>query len=240
MLDLTAIERLATRYQTTEVNVAREYCQHLFLSALYQQPAATAVLFKGGTALRIIYGSPRFSEDLDFSGFGVRQPAVEALIAEALGAVERVGLELEIEEAKATSGGYLGIIRARFLAYDVAMQVEVSLRARGAQRPETALIAGDFLPAYTLLHLPQEQLVREKVQALLTRGKARDFYDAYFLLRKGLVPPRDRHLLRQVSSRLRRLKPAMFQELRVFLPRSQHGLVKDFPAVLQRELAPYR
>ena len=236
MIDAPALQQLATRWQTTTLNVAREYCQHLFLRAFYQRDGSERVLFKGGTALRIVYGSPRFSEDLDFSGFGIRPQAIEELLMEALGAVERVGLVLDIEEAKATTGGYLGIVHSRWLDYRVAMQLEVSLRSRGSVSPTTALIAGDLLPAYTLLHLPQEALVEEKVRALLDRGKPRDFYDLYFMLRKGLLPPTRRSLLARVPERLRRLKPEAFQELRLFLPKDQQGLTKDFRARLEQEL----
>ncbi|OGW90845.1 MAG: hypothetical protein A3D28_01095 [Omnitrophica bacterium RIFCSPHIGHO2_02_FULL_63_14] len=230
---------MATQYQTTTLNVAREYCQHLFLSAFYQRPAASRILFKGGTALRIIYGSPRFSEDLDFSGFGIRKPEIEELITDTLSAIERVGLSLEIEEAKATSGGYLGIIHHRFGDYHVEIRLEISLRDRATVKPETALIAGDFLPAYTLLHLPQARLVEEKLSALFDRAKPRDFYDLYFMLRKGLLPQRDRHRLNEVLTRLKHMKSAPLQELKLFLPRDQQALAKDFRATLERELKRY-
>ncbi|MBN1444929.1 MAG: nucleotidyl transferase AbiEii/AbiGii toxin family protein [Candidatus Omnitrophica bacterium] len=62
---------MALQYKTTEINIAREYVQHLFLSSLYREKSSEKVLFKGGTALRIVFQSPRFSEDLDFSGFGI-------------------------------------------------------------------------------------------------------------------------------------------------------------------------
>ncbi len=236
MIDTGTIQRLAVQFQTTALNVAREYCQHLFLSALYQHPEADRLLFKGGTALRIIYGSPRFSEDLDFSGIAIREPAIEELLTDTLSRVERVGVRLEIEEAKATSGGYLGIIHSRFLDYHVEMQMEVSLRERGRIAPAMTLIASELVPAYTLLHVPQALLVAEKLQALLSRGKPRDFYDLYFLLRKGVLAPRDRARLPQVLSRLQRADPESFQELKLFLPRDQQGILKDFRATLEREL----
>lgn len=241
MIDGSTIQRLATTYQTTTLNVAREYCQHLFLSAFYQHQAADRVLFKGGTALRIIYGSPRFSEDLDFSGFGVGRSAIETLIAETLSTVERVGIALEIEEAKATSGGYLSVIHSRFLAYHVEIQLEISLRKHQPRLAvgATALIASDFLPAYTLLHVPQDMLVEEKIQALLTRGKARDFYDLYFILRKGLLSPQGRRILPQALERLKRMRPDALQELGLFLPKDQQRIVKDFRATLERELRRY-
>jgi len=71
MLDREIIRKLALQHQTTEINIAREYVQHLFLSVFYQEPDSEKVLFKGGTALRITFQSPRFSEDLDFSGFRI-------------------------------------------------------------------------------------------------------------------------------------------------------------------------
>lgn len=198
MIDDGVLQKLATRFHTTTLNVAREYVQHVFLSAWYRHQAADRVLLKGGTALRIIYGSPRFSEDLDFSGFGIRPNAIEVLLTDVLSEMAQLGMGVEIVEAKATSGGYLGIMRSRLLGYRVETQLEISLRQQGSVKPATALIAGEFLPAYTLLHLPQDRLIEEKLRALLDRATPRDFYDVYFILRKGLLPPGQRARLRQV------------------------------------------
>lgn len=239
MMDAGVIQKLATRYQTPAINVAREYCQHLFLSAFYQHRRASHVLFKGGTALRVIYGSPRFSEGLDFSGFGVRKPVIEELITDTLSTVERVGITVDIEEAKATSGGYLGIVHNRFGDHHVEIRLEISLRERTSPKPETTLIASDFLPAYPLLHLPQTLLIKEKLDALLDRAKPRDFYDLYFILRKGLLPEKSRHLLAEALSRLKRMRPESFQELRLFLPKDQRSVAKDLRAALERELQRY-
>ena len=38
--------------------------------------------FKGGTALRIIFKSPRFSEDLDFSAYNISIPEINQLVDE--------------------------------------------------------------------------------------------------------------------------------------------------------------
>ena len=47
--------------------VVREYWEILVLKGLYDSPYGRKLIFKGGTALRLAYDSPRFSEDLDFS-----------------------------------------------------------------------------------------------------------------------------------------------------------------------------
>ncbi len=68
MLSLKNLNEFIKKLQTIPKNVVREYIQHLFLSCLYKIKGSEKLLFKGGTALRIIFGSPRFSEDLDFTG----------------------------------------------------------------------------------------------------------------------------------------------------------------------------
>ena len=48
-------------------NVAREYLQARILGALQRAGALIPLAFHGGTALRFLYNSQRYSEDLDFA-----------------------------------------------------------------------------------------------------------------------------------------------------------------------------
>lgn len=48
-------------------STAREYLQARILQALQDQGLFSRWTFHGGTALRFLYGLPRYSEDLDFS-----------------------------------------------------------------------------------------------------------------------------------------------------------------------------
>ena len=66
MISEDTIQAIAKKEQATELNVRREYFQHVFLSHLYRQSESDQTYFKGGTALRLIYRSQRYSEDLDF------------------------------------------------------------------------------------------------------------------------------------------------------------------------------
>jgi len=47
MITQDTIKKLATKYQTSEFNIAREYSQHLFLSYFYREKHSEKVLFKG-------------------------------------------------------------------------------------------------------------------------------------------------------------------------------------------------
>ena len=109
MIEAKAIRELADRYQTTADNVVREYFQHLFLSHLYRQKDSDHLFFKGGTALRVVWQSPRFSEDLDFTGTNTNIRAIESVVEKTLVGVEGEGIHVKIDEAKKTSGGYFSI-----------------------------------------------------------------------------------------------------------------------------------
>ncbi len=71
-----------------------------FFVIFYQQPETERILFKGGTALKIIYQSPRFSEDINFSGFNISIFQTESLILNALKEIETLGILVKIFESK--------------------------------------------------------------------------------------------------------------------------------------------
>jgi len=66
MLTKAQIQRLAQRNGVGMQVQERDYVQHLILRLLYSR--SQALIFKGGTALRLVYGGSRYSEDLDFNG----------------------------------------------------------------------------------------------------------------------------------------------------------------------------
>jgi len=50
--------------------IVREEYEMIVLKRLFESEIGSSFVFKGGTALRLAYGCPRFSEDLDFSMIG--------------------------------------------------------------------------------------------------------------------------------------------------------------------------
>lgn len=240
MIEKILIQQLSNRYQTTVDNIVREYFQHLFLAQLYQEKRSEKLLFKGGTALRIVWQSPRFSEDLDFTGVNLKVREIEEILQETLAKMERSGIKTGIQESKETSGGYLAIFDFRTDAYRSRVQVEVSRREGKKIRGSAALIQTDLIPAYTLVHLEETALVGEKIRACLTRGKARDFYDLYFILRGRMafqeVFARDKALKTGLVSAIRHGDKNFSHDLKQFLPVSQHLIIKGFPEVLIREI----
>jgi len=240
MIEAKALKQLADRQQTTMDNIVKEYFQHLFLSLLYKEKKSEGLLFKGGTALRIIWRSPRFSEDLDFTGSKITVAQIETLMESALQNVESEGIKTDIEESKKTSGGYLAIFHFKTDEYQGGIQIEVSLRSEPKDAGTTSLISWDLLPPYTLVHLDEKKLVGEKIQACLTRAKARDFYDLYFILRNRMAFKetfsKDKTLGVKILKATQSQKLDLKSELKRFLPASQQALLKDFKTTLLAEI----
>lgn len=246
MITKEALQKFATQYQTGLFpNIVREYFQHVFLSELYKLPQSQNLLFKGGTALRIVYGSPRFSEDLDFSAFKVTDRTikkyVEDLFVYVLAEIERMGIRVEVgEKSNKTTGGYFGVATFKMQDYE-PVDVEINISARNGREinGEVDSIANDFVPTYTLIHLPQEELVEEKIfGALLERKKPRDFYDLYFMMRKNMLSMEHKNKLKEVKERiLADARTINFRgELGTFLPVSQQAIIRDFHRALEAEL----
>lgn len=246
MITVETLEKLARQYQTGVFpNIVREYFQHIFLQELYKLREAENMLFKGGTALRIIYGSPRFSEDLDFSLFRVSSAQVksfvENLFSEVLAETERIGIKIELgAKLDATTGGYFGTATFKMSEYQpVGLGINVSARNGRDMRGEVDSIANDFVPTYTLIHLPQDEIVEEKIfSALRERKKPRDFYDLYFVMRKGILSnSQKRRLVGMKNAVIEDAKKVNFRaELGAFLPANQQAIIRDFPFMLEREL----
>ncbi len=240
MIEKKQVQILAQAWQTTTDNVVREYFQHLLLSGLYQEKGSDSLFFKGGTALRIIWHSPRFSEDLDFTGVNVTVKGIETLIEGSLAKMEMDGIKTEIVESKSTSGGYLAIFEFATSEYKSQIQVEVSLRNGKKVSGTAVLIQSDLVVPYILIHLKEEQLISEKIQACLTRGKARDFYDLYFILRSRMAFKeafiQDKQLKAKILNVVKSGKLNFKRELKIFLPVNQHRIIKGFPETLVTEI----
>ncbi len=236
MISSETIKEFTVKNQTTEMNVVREYIQNLFLSYLYQQDRSEQILFKGGTALRLIHESPRYSEDLDFTGFVIKEKDIETILKRTLVAVNREGIDMKITESKSTSGGYLSIIEGTAGEWKPRILINVSLRPKTVEK-EAVLITNPFMPPYLVFSLPENQMVLEKINALLKRKKPRDFFDLYFILRKGISRKIVASHKNKLMSEIKEIDDkAISRELKLFLPRSFWPVIRNLRENLIKEL----
>jgi predicted nucleotidyltransferase component of viral defense system len=241
MLSLENLKEFTKKYQTRVENIKREYLQHLFLSFLYQLENSEKLLFKGGTALRFVFGSPRFSEDLDFTGQNIHLcKIIDELFIQTIHQVEKVGINITFKEAKPTSGGYLGVIHYTIYDFSENMKFEVSLRKSNKAKYEITTLVNDYTIAYPVICLPTKKIVHGKISALLNRGKPRDYYDLYFILRhpemRKYINPNS---LKLTLENLKNTRINFKEELSVLLPASHQMLLKNFRQILLQEITKY-
>lgn len=195
MLTRTQLERIAQRHRINLQAQERDYIQHLFLYLLYTTARTQHVglHFKGGTALRLVYGSPRFSEDLDFNSDLTEAETRTRLLA-TVSDLALFGVNAVARNQRRTRSSwgfdlsYAGplfdgrTITKGKLRVDVSLRTEPVDLARSLVQP-----AYDDVEPFMISVLSLEHILAEKVRALLVRAKPRDLYDVWFLLQKGVM-----------------------------------------------------
>ncbi len=243
MINLANITELAIREQTSEINIAREYLQHLFLRELYKKDGADRFLFKGGTAIRIVYQGSRYSEDLDFSIPRMSKREIEDILEETFASIGQEGIttNLNIQEATETTGGYLAIIQLDILGFKVEIMTNMQMKDDVAWLvPETHVITNQFLPAYSLTALKGELIVKEKMNALIERHKPRDVFDAYFFARHAQLRqylPHESETLARINTSLDQISDHDLEvDLKPFLPKNYQSIIKQLKSSVREEL----
>jgi predicted nucleotidyltransferase component of viral defense system len=173
-------------------NVAREYLQARILGALQQAGAMIPLAFHGGTALRFLFASVRYSEDLDFA---LEQASEEYDFRSYLQAIrsaftaEGYQVELKVSDQKTVHSAF---VRFRGLLYELglsphrdevlAVKIEVDTNP-----PRGAELATTIVRRYVILqlqHHDRASLLAGKLHAILQRPytKGRDVYDLLWYL----------------------------------------------------------
>ena len=182
-------KELAEYAKVTALNMGqaeKDYFQNILLFIIYQA-YSTGAVFKGGTALKKCYGLSRFSEDLDFT-FTEKFDAKDIEKG-----IERFKIDSRIQTKKYENGIKI-ILRIKGPLYTGVPQslcnlvIDVSFRESVILPPVVKTI-GRFLeeiPAFDVFVMEEKEIFTEKIRAVLSRSKARDVYDVWFLLNKGV------------------------------------------------------
>ncbi len=165
----------------------KEYFQDIVLFIIYER-FGREVVFKGGTAMNRCYNLNRFSEDLDFTAKKIDLPKS---LNEGL---KRFYIDYELSESPYEDGIKI-IIRLRgplFIGKKQSMckiELDLSFRESVLLKPKIETI-GRFLkeiPAFNVVVMQEEEILAEKVRAIMTRTRARDVYDMAFLLDRNTM-----------------------------------------------------
>lgn len=170
----------------------KDYFQEMILFILYQEYGQELV-FKGGTALTKCYGFDRFSEDLDFSA--KKEYDFEKTISNGL---KRFFIEFEVERKKHKESIDLSY-RIKGPLFNgnrnslCKIEVDISLRDVPLLKASVKKIGLQIeeIPLFQVVVMSEQEILAEKIRAIMTRNKARDLYDVYYLLKKGTKVNKD-------------------------------------------------
>jgi len=172
-----------------------EYLQHELLDSLFKNASAAELSFIGGTAIRILHDSHRFSEDLDFDNFGLSFSQFEELLKTACRDMEYKGFLIEYRVVeKGAWHCYIRfpkILQETGLSPDAERKILIRIDSEVKEKfydPKNVFL-NRFNVYRQILAAPAAILLAQKMITIMyrRREKGRDIFDVSFLT--GIAAP---------------------------------------------------
>lgn len=202
---MTTYESMLAAYRndsgsTATKNAEQEVCQKIALAGLHRGGFFDHAAFYGGTCLRMFYGLPRFSEDMDFS---LTQKRDDIHLENYFDAIREefnlAGFDITItkKEKKAFGKVESAFLKENTEAYDIKFQTKKTVKVKIELDTDPPLL---FNTEQKLLMQPYSFMVRcftlpdlyaGKMHALVYRAwqrrvKGRDWFDFEWYVRNGV------------------------------------------------------
>jgi predicted nucleotidyltransferase component of viral defense system len=182
-----------------EREVLREYLQCLILQILFESDYANKFCFLGGTSIRLVHNSNRFSEDLDFDNFSISKKEfiqVSDLIRRQLN-LQGFNIDVEIvgKAAFRLDIKFVDVLQEYNLTghKNQKLLIQFDTEAQKFDYKPEQFILNRFGVFSQLIVTPVDLLLAQNFYAILNRprNKGRDFYDVVFLLGMNVKPNYD-------------------------------------------------
>jgi len=210
------------RDQTLARCLVREYLQVRLLQSLQDRGAFAAWAFQGGTALRLLYSMPRFSEDLDFA---LVEPGEADNFRDTVGDARKVfegegyDVGVRISDRRVVKFAFVsfrGLLFELGLSAHESETLSVKLEV-DSNPPAGARIVSTIVRRYVILNLrhhDKTSLFAGKLHAILARRytKGRDIYDLLWYLSDRTWPPPNIELLNNALQQTRWQGPQVTPE----------------------------
>lgn len=193
MIRKDEIRKIAVGKNLSAENAEKDYLLELLLYSIYSNFSDTLIL-KGGTALYKFYNLNRFSEDLDFV-LNKRKIDLKKILSKILKSTSLVGIDGRIKNIEKYKNEINIRLNFKGPLYNGSKEslafisLNISLREKPVQIKKELLIPSyKEIPSFEVFAMDVQEILSEKVRAILTRNKARDIYDCWFLLKRGVKP----------------------------------------------------
>lgn len=218
--------------------VLREYLQILILKELYRLEEGKKFCFTGGTYLRLLHQTKRFSQDLDFNAKNLSKAAFEKTVEKIQLSLKQEGIAARLDFAHWENLWVAEIIfpdvervygiESKYSKKEgLLIKLEV-YRPRWKIKPEV-LMAGGFGYMSPVVCTQKGALFADKIDALVKKNRARHLFDILFMLSKkypidanvlkalGIKGPPLETIIRRVENFSERELKSQAEALRPFL-----------------------
>ncbi len=137
------------------------------------------MIFGGGTMLRLCYGLKRYSVDLDFWTYRIDK--VDEFFINIGEAFKK---DYDITDAK--NKYYTLLFEIKKAPYPRKLKIEIRKENKESNFQETIAYSPHSNQQVLLKSFTLEQMMKNKIGALLDRKEIRDVFDIEFLIRKGV------------------------------------------------------
>lgn len=206
---MLSLEALATEAQQRGIpqgkmrGILREYLQVLILKEMYKLPEGKRLFFTGGTYLRLIHHTKRFSQDLDFNVDTMKKDAFEGALERVQKNLKKEGFGINLnfghwdhilvaELVFPDIEKYYGVISRYARKEGIIIKVEAN-RPRWKIKPESLGVTG-FGQMFPVVCTDRGAFFADKIDALIKKTLARHVFDILFMLSQKY--PIDTHVLR--------------------------------------------
>jgi predicted nucleotidyltransferase component of viral defense system len=193
MLDLSHIESFYPEaLRPMKRSLLREYLQLKILEQIFGSPWAGKLVFMGGTAIHLVHGNTRFSEDLDFDNQGIDAEEFREMGDLIVRAFKLQGYNVDSTiVVKSAFHCFLrfpgllfeaGISRHR----DEVLTIQIDAEPQNFSYTPEKVLLNKFDVFVRIAVVPAAVLTAQKITCLFTRKRpmGRDAFDIVFLLGK--------------------------------------------------------
>ena len=171
-------------------NLYRENIIIEVVQALAKSMAGSRIAFKGGTALKLFYDLPRYSEDIDYDSLpGITPQEIMNIIGNLC---KKRRWEITDEAVKYSTL----LLELRFVGPERNFQIKIKISTREKEL-ETSILSLRGIPVLTL---EPSFLMTEKLLTFVDRKAGRDIFDAWFIL-KNAYPLNEVRIIKEFGTR---------------------------------------
>jgi len=196
--------------------LAQEY-EMVLLNSIFDSSFGNKLVFRGGTALRLAYGSPRFSDDLDFTQI---KEIGEKDFQKWSKKIAQAAPNLELIEALRKYYTLYAKFRVKepILPQTIGIKVEVSVRKKKWEKGKDYILMNlksEVTPITVMAQVASLEWIR-KEKLTISPPRIRDVFDLWFIgqaLKKPVEMDFSQFKASQIKRELHRILPEGKQKL---------------------------